>query len=111
MSEQYKCNKCGEIIDIAEMQCSECGDGRFERLHWTKGGAGSHWEGCAEVHWDCRIAELEKAVKILADKLLVRPVDYMSIQEYNELVKLVKRVLRVSDFVGDSDHEHDDRIL
>ena len=26
---------------------------------WTYGGNGSHWEGCAEVHWDCKIAELE----------------------------------------------------
>ena len=26
---------------------------------WTYGGNGSHWEGCAEVHWDCKIAQLE----------------------------------------------------
>ena len=25
-----------------------------------RGGDGSHWEGCEEVHWDCRIAQLEK---------------------------------------------------
>ena len=25
----------------------------------TYGGNGSHWEGCAEVHWDCKIAQLE----------------------------------------------------
>ncbi len=52
------------------------------------------WEGCEEVHWDCRIAQLENAVRMLADKLLVSPVEYMSIQEYNELVKMVKKVLR-----------------
>ena len=72
---------------------------------------GSHWEGCEEVHLYCRIAQLENAVRMLADKLLVSPVGYMSIQEYNELVKMVKKVLRLDDFVGDSDHEHDDRIL
>ena len=27
--------------------------------HWTYGGNGSHWDGCAEVHWDCKIAQLE----------------------------------------------------
>jgi len=26
---------------------------------WTYGGNGSHWDGCAEVHWDCKIAQLE----------------------------------------------------
>ena len=26
---------------------------------WTYGDNGSHWEGCAEVHWDCKIAQLE----------------------------------------------------
>lgn len=30
----------------------------------------------------------------------------------DEIIKrLVKKVLRMDDFVGDSDHEHDDRIL
>ena len=61
-----------------------------------------HWEGCEEVHLDCIIAQLENAMRMLADK---------SIQEYNELVKTVKKVLCLDDFVGDSDHEHDDRIL
>jgi len=70
-----------------------------------------HWKGCEDVHWDCRIAQLENAVRMLADKLLVSPVGFMSIQEYNELAKMVNKVLRINDFVGDSDHEHDDRIL
>jgi len=73
-----------------------------------RGGDGSHWEGCEEVHWDCRIAQLENAMRMLDDKLLVYPVGY---KEYNELVKMVKKVLRPDDFVGDSDHEHDGRIL
>jgi len=24
----------------------------------TCGGNGSHWDGCVDVHWDCRIAQL-----------------------------------------------------
>lgn len=24
------------------------------------GGQGSHWEGCENTHWDCRIARLEQ---------------------------------------------------
>jgi len=24
------------------------------------GGDGSHWEGCENTHWDCRIARLEQ---------------------------------------------------
>lgn len=111
MSEQYRCKSCGYVFDMKDMMCSECGNGYFELQRWTKGGDGSHWEGCEDVHWDCRIAQLEDAVRMLADKLLVSPVGYMSIQEYNELVKMVKKVLRIDDFVGDSDHEHDDRIL
>lgn len=59
MSEQYKCNKCGYVFDMSDMMCSECGDGFLEPLRWTKGGDGSHWEGCEDVHWDCRIAQLE----------------------------------------------------
>lgn len=59
MSEQYRCKSCGYVFDMKDMMCSECGVGYFERLHWTKGGDGSHWEGCADVHWDCRIAQLE----------------------------------------------------
>ena len=39
--------------------CVAAGKGDFERLHWTEGGNGSHWEGCTDVHWDCRIAQLE----------------------------------------------------
>ena len=59
MSEQYRCKSCGYVLDMKDMMCSECGIGYFERLHWTKGGHGSHWEGCADVHWDCKIAQLE----------------------------------------------------
>lgn len=59
MSEQYRCKNCGYVFDMKDMMCSECGIGYFERLRWTKGGDGSHWEGCADVHWDCKIAQLE----------------------------------------------------
>jgi len=69
MSEQYKCNKCGYVFDMSDMMCSECGDGFLEPLRWTKGGDGSHWEGCEDVHWDCKIAQLEAELKI-TDELL-----------------------------------------
>jgi len=25
---------------------------------WTQGGNGSHWDGCEDVHWDCKIVAL-----------------------------------------------------
>jgi ribosomal protein L37E len=68
MSEQYRCNNCGYVFDMSEMMCSECGNGRLKLLRWTKGGDGSHWEGCEEVHWDCRIAQLEKEIDRLRAK-------------------------------------------
>ena len=54
---------------MKDMMCSECGVGYFEYLRWTKGGDGSHWEGCEEVHLDCRIAHLEKELARLQEKL------------------------------------------
>jgi uncharacterized coiled-coil DUF342 family protein len=35
----------------------------------TYGGNGSHWEGCAKVHWDCKIAQLEKDNADLRERL------------------------------------------
>jgi len=29
---------------------------------YTYGGNGSHWEGCEETHWDCRIKWLEERI-------------------------------------------------
>lgn len=69
MSEQYRCKSCGYVFDMKDMMCSECGNGYFELQRWTKGGDGSHWEGCEEVHWDCRIAHLEKELARLQEKL------------------------------------------
>ena len=69
MSEQYRCNNCGYVFDMKDMMCSECGIGYLERLRWTKGGDGSHWEGCEEVHWDCRIAQLEAELARRDEKL------------------------------------------
>lgn len=28
----------------------------------VRGGNGAHWDGCENVHWDCKIAKLERAV-------------------------------------------------
>ena len=32
------------------------------KLAWTRGGDGSHWDGCYASHWDCAIRELRKAL-------------------------------------------------
>ena len=29
------------------------------KARYILGGDGSHWEGCEETHWDCRISRLE----------------------------------------------------
>jgi len=36
----------------------------------TYGGNGSHWEGCAEVHWDCKIAQLEAEITALKSEIV-----------------------------------------
>ena len=35
--------------------------------NYTRGGDGSHWEGCEESHWDCKIVHLEKQVERMED--------------------------------------------
>ena len=114
------------------------------------------WEGCEEVHLDCRIAQLEKEIARLNVELLelndkavfiefenedelpaeikddvysamfecshvdgVRLFPYIEengqkyflvmIEEENKSRYVDSQ--RIDDFVGDSDHEHDDRIL
>ena len=156
MSEQYRCKSCGYVFDMKDMMCSECGVGYLERLRWTKGGDGSHFEGCEDVHLDCRIAQLEKEIARLNVELLelndkavfiefenedelpaeikddvysamfecshvdgVRLFPYIEengqkyflvmIEEENKSRYVDSQ--RIDDFVGDSDHEHDDRIL
>ena len=69
MSEQYRCKSCGYVFDMKDMMCSECGVGYLERLRWTKGGDGSHFEGCEDVHLDCRIAQLETELARLTAEL------------------------------------------
>lgn len=69
MSEQYRCKTCGYTFDMKDMMCSECGEGYFEQLRWTKGGDGSHWDGCEDVHWDCKIAQLEAEIARLTAEL------------------------------------------
>jgi len=34
---------------------------------YIHGGDGSHWEGCDESHWDCRIAKLEAAISAFVE--------------------------------------------
>lgn len=88
MTEQYRCNKCGFTVEIQDDAtgkiCRECGHfvgmldgavcdkcrvGKMERLRYTRGGDGSHWDGCDETHWDCRIARLEKELAIRDERI------------------------------------------
>ena len=71
MNEQYKCPDCGQVANIEDLliKCPLCGCTSLELLRWTKGGDGSHWDGCVDVHWDCKIAQLEAELKI-TDELL-----------------------------------------
>ncbi len=60
MSEQYRCSECGHFVEILDDAiCDVCNIGKMQHLRYIRGGDGSHWEGCEEVHWDCRIAQLE----------------------------------------------------
>lgn len=67
MSEQYECSECHHILTLHRFTCPQCHKGELKRLRWTKGGDGSHWDGCDEVHWDCKISALEAEVKRLHD--------------------------------------------
>lgn len=69
MSDRYGCADCGFTgdIDTLPVQCPICGHVSMEKLRWTKGGDGSHWEGCDDVHWDCKIAKLEAENVTLKD--------------------------------------------
>ena len=142
MSEQYRCKSCGYVFDMKDMMCSECGVGYLERLRWTKGGDGSHFEGCEDVHLDCRIAQLEKEIARLNVELLELndKAVFIEFENEDELPAEIKDdvysamfecshvdgvrlfpyieengqkyfLVMIDDFVGDSDHEHDDRIL
>ena len=70
MSEQYRCTECGHFVEIRDdVICDVCHIGKMEHLRYIKGGNGSHWEGCEEVHWDCRIAQLETELARLTAEL------------------------------------------
>lgn len=70
MSEQYECSDCGQRLNLVihSPMCPEC-NGELKKLRWTKGGDGTHWEGCDEVHWDCKISKMEAESKRLRDAL------------------------------------------
>ena len=56
----------------------------MQHLRYTKGGDGSHWDGCEEVHWDCRIAQLEAELARRDDliKRLVEDGERMANSDY-----------------------------
>ena len=60
MSEQYRCSECGHFVEILDDAiCDVCNIGKMQHLRYIRGGDGSHWEGCEDMHWDCKIAQLE----------------------------------------------------
>ncbi len=60
MSEQYRCSECGHFVEIQDDAiCDVCNIGKMQHLRYIRGGDGSHWEGCEDMHWDCKIAQLE----------------------------------------------------
>ena len=71
MSEQYRCPDCNHTTNIEKLpiKCPICGYSPMKHLRWAKGGKGSHWEGCEDVHWDCKIAHLEKELARLTAEL------------------------------------------
>ena len=96
MSKQYKCDKCGYVYDMSDVMCSECGDGYLKPLRWTTGGDGSHWEGCADVHLDCKIAQLEAELARL--KEVTKGVDLLVKDHQAELARrdaLIERLVEV----------------
>ena len=38
--------------------------------HYIRGGQGSHWVGCEEAHYDCKISKLEKENEKLSKQLV-----------------------------------------
>lgn len=82
------CTSCGKFVNIEKAKVLFTPDTHFtaekhtylcvscerdalraevERLttHMTKGGEGSHWDGCEETHYDCKIAKLEAEADVL----------------------------------------------
>ena len=57
--------------------------------HMTRGGNGSHWQGCEETHWDCKIAMLEKE-----NKELRRVLEMLKLQLQTTTELLVEELLK-----------------
>jgi len=94
MTDKYKCTGCGDVLDMADMSCGQCNGGHgYEKLRWTKGADGSHWDGCEEVHYDCKIAQLTSDLARLRELLVEAwgiimdtgnydPVPYFRVEEF-----------------------------
>jgi hypothetical protein len=57
------------LAELAEELRAELAKLRLDASgRYIKGGEGSHWDGCEETHFDCKIAKLEKEnAKLLVD--------------------------------------------
>ena len=63
----------------------------------TYGGNGSHWDGCAEVHWDCKIAQLEADCVISNRELLVKQVEITALRaEIARRDALIERLIEAA---------------
>jgi len=61
----------------------------------TYGGNGSHWEGCAEVHWDCKIAQLEVELTALREQVA----NLKMSKTHKARVQAVKHMLEQTSFI------------
>ena len=59
----------------------------------TYGGNGSHWDGCAEVHWDCKIAQLEAELAALREQTRWIPVSERLPEKFQRCIVLDKNKL------------------
>lgn len=38
---------------------------------YIRGGGGSHWDGCEETHWDCKILAMQKQINALEKTVIL----------------------------------------
>ena len=61
----------------------------------TCGGNGSHWDGCVDVHWDCKIAQLEAELTALREQVA----NLKMSKTHKARVQAVKHMLEQTSFI------------
>ena len=64
-------------------------------MSMTYGGNGSHWDGCAEVHWDCKIAQLDAELTALREQVA----NLKMSKTHKARVQAVKHMLEQTSFI------------